>query len=93
MTCIIACYQIFVGARSAPVSVMVAVAVHHVRYMPTYVYCAFNRAAADVGAGAVSLLGDLACTRLEALVAEASTIPLALRCGGSCSSNAAATPR
>ena len=34
MTCIIACYQIFIGARSAPVSVMVAVAAHHVRYMP-----------------------------------------------------------
>ena len=30
MTCIIACYQIFIGARAAPVSVMVSVAVHHV---------------------------------------------------------------
>lgn len=86
MTCIIACYQIFLGARAAPASVMLAVAAHHVSSRVSSP-CA---AAADFAAGAVSLFVNVPVERFEACFSEIAAFSLAVRGGGGCSSAASA---
>jgi hypothetical protein len=80
MTCIIACYQIVIGALAAPVSVVLSVAAHHVSSLPL-VLCSL--AAADIASGALPLFSSLACWATSSLISQSTAIPLAVCCCGS----------